>query len=487
MKPVKIREHVYRIEPDMKVVQFHGKIYKFDMKVPAYIYANDYLLRKIIQDGTLDQLTNIACLPGIKEKAIAMSDAHQGYGFPIGGVAATDLNEGAISPGGVGYDINCGVRFLATDLKAVEIKNELHDLVKQLFHSVPSGLGSKGKIRPTLTDLCQILDEGVEWAIQKGFGFEKDRLFVEDNGSMENANSESVSTRAKKRGMRQIGSLGSGNHFIEIQMVEKIFDEQAAKIMGIEEGNLTVMIHTGSRGIGHQIASDSIDMIHDYMQEEGLIAPDRQLSYCLGNSKAAEKYLETMRCAANFAFNNRHIIMHWVREVFKNLFDYDPEDMRLVYGVAHNILKQEEHIVGGHREVLNVHRKGATRAFPPDHPVLPDKYRSIGQPILIPGSMGTASYLCVGQENSMKLSFGSTAHGAGREVSRSHAKKTFRDHQIRDTLAKKGIVIRAASKMVLREEAPLAYKDINQVIDISHNLGILKKVARMIPIGVTKG
>ena len=343
-----------------------------------------------------------------------MSDAHQGYGFPIGGVAATDINEGAISPGGVGYDINCGVRLLNTGLMFSEVNPQIPDLLNGLFESVPSGLGSKGKIRTTASDLNSIMENGVDWAIKHGFGFDEDREFVEDNGIMQGSDSNLVSQTAKLRGLRQIGSLGSGNHFIEVQKVEEIFDEEAAKVLGVEVGQVTIMIHTGSRGFGHQIATDAIEMIQQAMDRNGVIAPDMQLSYCLGSSKEAEKYISMMKSAANFAFVNRHIIMHWVRETFNQVLNVKPEDIKLIYDVSHNILKQEEHEVDGKKYKVHVHRKGATRALPPEHPDLPKKYYSIGQPILIPGSMGTSSYLCVGQPDSMKLSFASTPHGAGR-------------------------------------------------------------------------
>ncbi len=487
MNPRKVKDYIYEIEPEMKVVRNNNKIYNFQMNVPSVIYANDTLIEHIVEDGSVDQLTNVACLPGIKGKAIAMSDAHQGYGFPIGGVAATDINEGAISPGGVGYDINCGVRLLNTGLTYQEVNPRIPDLIAGLFENVPSGLGSKGKIRINPSDLNSIMELGIEWAINQGFGFDEDRNYVEDNGSMQGVDSNLISATAKQRGLKQIGSLGSGNHFIEIQKVEEIYDPIAAKVMGIELGQITVMIHTGSRGLGHQIATDAIDMLQQSMENNNVVAPDMQLSYCLGSSKEAEKYLGMMKAAANFAFVNRHIIMHWVRETFNQVLKIKSEDIKVIYDVAHNILKQEEHVVDGKRYKLNVHRKGATRALPPEHPEIPKKYYSIGQPILIPGSMGTSSYLCVGQPDSMKLSFASTAHGAGREMSREKAKRQFRDNQIKDQLAKRGIMVMAASREVVSEEAPLAYKNIDTVVDISHNLGILKKVARLVPIAVTKG
>lgn len=488
MIPKKIAEGIYQVDADMKVIKHNDKMYNFTMAVPAKIYANDYLMQRIRQDRSIDQITNVACLPGIRKHVIAMSDAHQGYGFCIGGVAATSVDGGAISPGGVGYDINCGVRLLRTGLNYSDIAPDLPALTEALFRHIPSGLGSKGKLHITESDLNQVLDDGIEWAIRNGYGFEKDRENCEDHGRAEGADSSIVSDKAKARGIRQLGSLGSGNHFIEIQKVEKIYDEEAAKVMNIEENQVTVMIHTGSRAMGHQICTDSLQEIDRMMHRENIIPPDRELGYAISGTKEADRYLAQMRAAANFAYTNRHIIMHWTREAFHEVLHINPEQMELVYDVAHNILKVEEHDVGGgKREMVNVHRKGATRAFPPHHPVLPLKYQPIGQPVLIPGSMGTASYLCVGQEKAMDLSFGSTAHGGGREMSRSKAKRKFYGKNIQQELNKMGIAVKAASLKVLAEEAPLAYKNIDQVVNVSHELGIVKKVARLVPIGVTKG
>ncbi len=488
MIPKRIAEGIYQIDPDMKVIKFNEKIYNFTMKVPTRIYANEYLMARISQDQSIDQMTNVACLPGIKKHAIAMSDAHQGYGFCIGGVAATDINEGAISPGGVGYDINCGVRLVRTPLMYKEIAPHLPALIDSLFGHIPSGLGSKGKLYVTPTDLEQVLNEGVNWAIRKGYGFEKDRLTCEDQGLTEGADSSKVTQKAKSRGLPQLGSLGSGNHFCEIQRVEKIFDPIAAKIMGIEENQVMVMIHTGSRGLGHQICTDSLQDIEHMMHRMDIVPPDRELGYVLSGSKDAENYLAQMRAAANFAWTNRQIIMHWTREAFHEVCHINQDSMELIYDIAHNILKVEEHDIGeGKRGWVNVHRKGATRALPPGHTDVPDKYRSIGQPVLIPGSMGTASYLCVGQDRAMDLSFASTAHGSGREMSRARAKSKFFGKTIRQELIARGIAVKAASLEVLAEEAPLAYKNIDEVVKVGHNLGIVKMIARMVPIGVTKG
>jgi tRNA-splicing ligase RtcB (3'-phosphate/5'-hydroxy nucleic acid ligase) len=417
-----------------------------------------------------------------------MSDAHQGYGFCIGGVAATDLDGGAITPGGVGYDINCGVRLLRSPIKFQEITPHLPKLIESLFHHIPSGLGSRGKLKITPSDLDRLLDEGINWAVENNYGFPKDLENLEDNGLTEGADSSLVSDKAKKRGIRQLGSLGSGNHFIEIQRVAEIFDEKIAQKMGIQKDQVTLMIHTGSRAMGHQVCTDALQEIDHMMHQENIIPPDRELGYVVSGTKEANRYLAQMRAAANFAWVNRHIIMHWARDAFHEIMDLPHDELELVYGLAHNILKQEEHDVGnGKRMKVNVHRKGATRAFPPNHPDIPKKYRSIGQPVLIPGSMGTSSYLCVGQEKAMDLSFASTAHGGGREMSRSKAKKKFWGKTIKKELNRQGITVRAASMRILAEEAPLAYKNIDQVVNVSNSLGIIKKIARLVPIGVTKG
>jgi tRNA-splicing ligase RtcB len=490
MIPKKIADCIYEVEPQMKVVKVKDEMMNFTMHVPARIYADENLMDRILRAGdkSIDQITNVACLPGIRKQVLAMSDVHQGYGFCIGGVAATDLDGGAISPGGVGYDINCGVRLLKSSLEYKDISASIPEIIDNLFHNIPSGLGSKGKLHLSQTDLDQVLDHGINWAIDKGYGFDSDRYLLEDNGVTEGADSSLVSTKAKARGIRQLGSLGSGNHFIEIQRVEEIFDEQAAKIFGLEINQVTVMIHTGSRAMGHQICTDSLQEIDHMMHRQNIIPPDRELGYVLSGTKEADRYLAQMRAAANFGWVNRHIIMHWAREAFHNVLGTPVEDLKLIYGLAHNILKQEEHDLGnGHRGMVNVHRKGATRAFPPGHKDVPQKYQVIGQPVLIPGSMGTASYLCVGQENAMDLSFASTAHGGGREMSRSKAKRQFFGKQIKEELNRRGIAVKAASMKVLAEEAPLAYKNIDQVVNVSHQLGIVKKIARLVPIGVTKG
>lgn len=486
----KIGKNIWEISPQAKFSRVYGETKKFQMKVPAIIYANNSLIEKIKGDKTIDQITNVACLDGVIKHVIALSDAHQGYGFCIGGVAGTRYADGAISPGGVGYDINCGVRLLRSNLKRQELEPVLQSLIKSFFKNVPSGLGSKGKLNISYNDLNKILDNGVRWAIENEYGWEEDEKFCEENGCLESADSNKISRKAKERGIRQVGSLGSGNHFLEIQEVNEIYDENIAKKLGIEEkGQVTVMIHTGSRAMGHQVATDYIRIFDRAMKQYGIDTPDRELAYLRADVPEAEDYLSAMACAANFAWVNRQLINHWVRESFKEVFNKDPTEfgLNLIYDVAHNILKREEHVLDGKKIKLNIHRKGATRAFPPNHPQIPQEHRSIGQAVLIPGTMGSASYLCVGASEAMNLSFGSTAHGAGRQLSRSKAKKKFWGGTIKDDLSKRGITVEAASMKVLAEEAPGAYKNIDQVVQVSHDLGIVKKVVRLIPVGVVKG
>ncbi len=489
--PVKIAENIYEIPRGKKVLRVDGGIKSFDMLVPARLYCNENLLAKIKEDNTLDQLTNVACLPGIQKYAIGLSDSHQGYGFNIGGVGATLADEGAVSPGGVGYDINCGVRLLRTDLTFKEVPTPVvKELLNGLFLNVPSGVGSSGKIgNITAKDLDDILETGVNWAIKKGYGYPDDAQYCEEHGCME-GDAAKVSGKAKSRGKGQIGSLGSGNHFLEIQKVDEIYDDAAAKVMGItQKDQITVMIHTGSRGLGHQVCTDYLRTMEEAVRKYNISLPDRELVYVLGKTPEAKDYLDAMACSANFAWNNRQMIMHWVRETFADVFKKKPDamNMNIIYDVCHNILKREEHEVDGKRLLLNVHRKGATRAFPPGHPKVVEKYRSIGQPVLIPGSMGTASYLCVGQPKAMELSFGSTAHGAGRHLSRSAAIKNYWGKTVQKELAQRGILVKAATDKVIAEEAPGAYKPIDEVVQVSHDLGIVKKVVKLVPIGVTKG
>jgi len=460
------------------------------MHVPARIFANEELLDGMKKDQTLVQAMNVACLPGIQKHSIALPDAHQGYGFPIGGVAAVDLDDdGVVSPGGVGYDINCGVRLLRTNLSRDEVTSKLKELLNTLFREVPSGVGSEGKIRLSSSELDDVLESGVNWAIEKGFGWEEDRLYCEEEGCLKHADASKVSSKARERGGPQLGTLGSGNHFLEIQYVEHVYDEEAAKQMELFEGQITVLIHTGSRGLGHQVCSDYLKIMEQAMEKYGLSLPDRELAAVPGKSKEGENYIAAMASSANFAWANRQCITHWVRESFGKTFSSSPEDLeiRIVYDVAHNIAKFERHRVDGGAKVLCVHRKGATRAFPPGHPDIPQKYREIGQPVLIPGTMGTASYVLRGRPESMELTFGSTAHGAGRRLSRATAKKRFWGEKIKNELQKSGVLVEAASIVVISEEAPEAYKDVDLVVDVSHNVGIASLVARLRPIGVVKG
>lgn len=464
--------------------------YKRGMRVPARIFADEYLLQKMKADNTLDQAANVAMLPGIYKYSIVLPDGHQGYGFPIGGVAAFDGEEGVLSPGGVGYDINCGVRILRTDLSEGDVRPVLKELAELLFNYIPSGLGSQGRISLTISELDRVLAEGVEWAVEKGYGWDEDPEFTEERGSMEGADPSKVSSSAKDRGRGQLGSLGSGNHFLEIQKVDKIYDPKLAEALGITSvGQVTVMVHTGSRGLGHQVCSDYLRVMERAVQKYRMPLPDRELVSVPATSPEAQNYFAAMKAAANFAWANRQIITHWVREVFSRVFKRpaDSLGMHVIYDVAHNIAKLEEHRVNGARKMVYVHRKGATRAFPPGHPMVPAKYRDIGQPVLIPGSMGTASYILVGTPKSMEVSFGSAPHGAGRLLSRNEAKREYRGNEIRNELERRGIVVRAASMAVVAEEAPDAYKDVDRVAEVADAVGIARRVVRLVPIAVVKG
>ena len=466
------------------------KEYKSGMRVPGRIFADEVLILKMAQDRTLEQCTNVTFLPGIQKYAITLPDGHEGYGFPIGGVAAFDSEEGIISPGGIGYDINCGVRLLRSDLMKKDLELKLPHLLDALFNTIPSGLGSTGKVRLTETDINNVISGGVEWAISHGYGWSNDSKHCEEEGLMAQANPDKVSVNAKRRGMPQLGSLGSGNHFLEIQCVDKIYDAATAKAFGIiNKGQVTVMIHTGSRGLGHQVCSDYIRVMERAVQKYALHIPDRELACAPLTSQEAEDYYAGMCAAANYAWANRQMITHWVRSVFEQTFKQAADNLglRIIYDVAHNIAKIEEHNVNGQQKKLYVHRKGATRAFPPAHPDVPVDYQAVGQPVIIPGSMGTASYLLTGAAPSMALSFGSTAHGAGRALSRAAARQRFRGSEIANQLRQRGILVRAASMSVLAEEADPAYKDIDRIATISNDLGIATLVARLVPLGVTKG
>ncbi|MGD6809655.1 MAG: RtcB family protein [Candidatus Bathyarchaeia archaeon] len=462
------------------------------MNVPGMIFANQALLEKMKTDRTLWQCSNVAQLPGIYKHAITLPDGHEGYGFPIGGVAATDYNEGVISPGGVGYDINCGVRLLATNLSEQDLRPHLPALADTIFRNVPSGLGSRRKdFSISNSELDRLSVDGVNYLIERGLGWKEDAEHCEEQGCMGNANPDMVSQTAKNRGLTQIGTLGSGNHFLEIQKVDKILNPKTAKAFGItHEGQVTVMIHCGSRGFGHQVCSDYLRVMEHAVQKYHIEVPDRELACAPGNSLEAHNYYQAMACAVNYAFANRQAIMHWVRQSFQQVLKQDAEKLglKLVYDVAHNIAKIENHQVeDGVTKKVWVHRKGATRAFPPGHPDVPAGYRSEGQPVLIPGSMGTSSWVLVGSQKAMDLTFGSTAHGAGRMMSRSAAKRKYWGGEIKTGLEKRGIIVRAASPMVLAEEADPAYKNVDVVAEVSDQVGIATKVARLVPLSVVKG
>jgi len=451
-------------------------------KVPVMVYATEKLFRQI-EEGVFKQAKNVSMLPGIEKASFVMPDGHYGYGFPIGGVAAFNLEKGVISPGGVGYDINCGVRILKTPLVLGDVKQKLRNLVNNIFINVPSGVGSKGKLHIAQNELNDVSMLGAKWAVEHGYGTKKDLDHTEENGCIEGADPEKTSIRAKKRGMPELGTLGSGNHFLEIQRVEKIFDEEIAKKLGLFEDQITIMVHCGSRGFGHQIADDYIRVMLEAAQKYNIKLPDKELACAPINSPEARDYLSAMRCAVNFAFCNRQIITHFVRECFSGLTD----EIDLVYDVCHNIAKFEKHKVDGEVKELCVHRKGATRAFAAGRTEIPVSYRDIGQPVIIPGSMGTSSYIMIGTDVAMKETFGSICHGAGRIMSRASGIRNIRiDDVIRD-LERKGEVIKAANIRILSEESPEVYKDIDEVIKSIVCSGLGKIVAKVVPIGVTKG
>jgi len=465
-----------------KISEFEYELPKTSkMNVPGRIFASEKLIKNIKQDKTLEQVKNVAMLPGILKASIAMADAHQGYGFSIGGVAAFDPEKGVISPGGVGYDINCSVRLLKTNLTVKDIKNK-KELIHSLFRSVPSGVGRGSKLRLNEKELNEVLKNGAQWAVDKGYGGKEDYLHTEDNGKLPNANPEDVSERAKKRGMPQLGSLGAGNHFLEIQVVEDIYDKNIAEVFGLKKGMITIMVHCGSRGLGHQVASDYIKLME---QEYGFPEFDRELVNAPIKSELGKKYLSAMSCAANFAFANKQLITQFIREDLKHYFPKIKIDV--VYDVCHNIAKFEKHIVSGEEREVLVMRKGATRSFGPERKELPKDYIKTGQPVLIPGSMGTNSYVLVGTKKAEEISWGSTAHGAGRLKSRTKARNTIKAEDVKKQLEKKGIEIEAGSYKGIVEEAPEVYKDIDEVVNVSNKAGIGNLVAKLRPIGVIKG
>ena len=464
--------------------------YKPGMRVDGLIFADETLVKSILLDRSPEQVANVACLPGIVGSSLAMPDIHWGYGFCIGGVAATDPDQdGVISPGGVGYDINCGVRLLRTNIKRKRVDKRIDRLVDCLFETIPCGVGRRGRVRYNHKELTKVLEEGAKVAVDQGMGWDSDIETTEARGCLPGARPDFVSKRAYDRGHDQCGTLGSGNHFIEVQVVERIEDKKAAEAMGLEEDHIVVMIHSGSRALGYQVCEDSLKDLRKAPAKYGIDLPDRQLACAPVHSPEGERYLGAMRAAANFAWSNRQIMAHLVRLSFEEVFEVSAEELGMwqVYDVAHNIAKIETHHVGGRPRSLCVHRKGATRAFPAGHPELPGKYKAIGQPVLVPGDMGNASYVLVGTQTAMDSTFGSCCHGAGRVMSRSAAIKAARGRSIKKELLSKGVVARARSREGLDEEQPDAYKDVVEVVNVLHEADIARRVAKLRPLGVIKG
>ncbi len=476
-----------------RVSEFLWKLptsYKRGMRVPGLIFANEHLIEKALEDKAVEQVASVAFLPGIVGASIAMPDIHWGYGFPIGGVAATDPEiGGVVSPGGVGFDINCGVRLVRTDLSADEVANLMPRLMAELGRSIPKGVGSKGRIKVGRKEMEALMVEGVDWALERDLGWEEDADTCEEGGKLSGADPSKVSGRAFERGTDQVGTLGSGNHFLEVQRVDEIYEAAIAEELGLFEGQLVVMIHSGSRGVGHQIATDYIKVMDRAISRLGISLPDRQLAAAPIDSPEGKDYLSAMACAVNYAFVNRQVLLHWTRDSFEYVFKKSARSMgmSLVYDVSHNIAKMEEHEVDAAKKTLCVHRKGATRAFPPGHRALPAKYVSIGQPVLIPGDMETGSFVLIGTREGMKLSWGSACHGAGRLLSRGAAKRQIKGEALRKELESRGIIVVAGHMGLLSEEAPAAYKDVGEVVDVTHGAGLARKVARLRPLGVVKG
>ncbi|MGQ9585300.1 MAG: RtcB family protein [Anaerolineae bacterium] len=463
--------------------------YRPDMRVPARIYADDELLEAALSDRSVEQLINTAALPGVVRYTLALPDIHQGYGPPIGGVIATKHPQGVISPGAVGYDINCGVRLLVSNLEAAAVAPHMESLIGALFRDVPSGLGERGPIRLSHNQVDQVLKKGAAWAVAQGYGSQDDLIRCEEQGGMPGADPEALSSRAKDRGASQLGTLGSGNHFLEIQEVTEVYDQEVAQAFGLFQGQLAVQIHSGSRGLGHQVCTDYVKSLQAAVQKYGIQLPDRELVCAPLDTPEGRAYFGAMAGAANYAWANRQCLAHLVRQTFDRELagKFKDRELRMVYDVAHNIAKLEEHEVDGKRMHLCVHRKGATRAFPPGHPSVPEPYRAVGQPVLVPGDMGTASYVLVGTERALEETFGTSCHGAGRVLSRAAAKKRIRGEKLREDLRAQGIYVRAGSMPGLAEEAPDAYKDIERVVNVVHELGIARKVARLRPLAVMKG
>src|SRR3989442_11712298 len=464
--------------------------YNPEMRVPGIVYADDALIEQIMQDNALHQVANVATLPGIVGHSLAMPDIHWGYGFPVGGVAATHGDYGVVSPGGIGFDINCGVRLMATDLLHEQVRGKVDKLADELFNNLPSGVGGAGMRHLGVSDMRAVMVRGSAWAIEEGYGFAEDLEVTEEYGCLAGADPDIVTNQALQRGMNQLGSLGSGNHFCEVQRVDHIYDAGAAEALGIGQiGQIVVAIHCGSRGFGHQIAEDYVRLAEAKQKDFGFNLVDRQLACLPLQSNAGKSYLAAMACGANFAWANRQLLMHGTRQAFAMVFGRQarPKNMPLVYDVCHNIAKLEQYEIDGQLQRVCVHRKGATRAFPANHPAVPEKYRAVGQPVLIPGDMGRYSFVLVGAQGSMEQTFGTTCHGAGRRQSRTAAKKSITSKELLEQLSAKGVTVRVHSKNLLPEEAPQAYKDAQQVVNVVHNAGLAKLVARLKPVIVVKG
>jgi len=463
--------------------------FRADMRVPARFYADETLIENVLGDRSLEQLVNTATLPGVVNHVLAMPDMHQGYGFPIGGVVATALPDGVISPGGVGYDINCGVRLLASHLSVADIRPHLDDLASALYANCPSGVGRGGPVRLTTGELDRVMEKGARWAVQRGFGSAEDLERTEEEGCLAGADPASVSARARDRGRDQVGTLGAGNHFIEIDVVEQVVDEAIARRIGLFAGQVVVQIHCGSRGLGHQVCTDYVNRFQKAVRKYGIDLPDRELVCAPLSSSDGRDYLAAMKAAANYAFANRQVLAHRIRQSFEQTLAGKVKAPHLfqIYDIAHNMAKVETHAVEGRMAEVCVHRKGATRAFGPGSEVLPPVYRDIGQPVLVPGSMGTSSWVLVGTEGSMSQAFGSTCHGAGRTMSRHQAKRSVQGPALRRELEAGGIRVRAGSMAGLAEEAPAAYKDVDRVVAVVHGAGLARRVARLTPLAVIKG
>ena len=459
------------------------------MRTNAVIYANEAMLSQIRSDNAPMQAANVACLPGIVGSSMAMPDIHWGYGFPIGGVAAVDGFEGSISPGGIGFDINCGVRLIKTDLTMEDIGDRKNELIDELYRNIPSGLGSKGLTKVGYKELDEILRNGSVWAVENGYGWERDLEVTEEYGCMQDADPSVVSDKSRKRGLPQLGSLGSGNHFLEVDLIENIFDERTAKVYGLKKGTLAITVHCGSRGCGHQIATDYLQEMERYVKKNSVDLPDRQLACAPLNSKLGDDYYKAMCCGANYAWANRQMITHWARESFEKVLGRSAEDMGMdvVYDVAHNIAKKERHDIDRHHEDVLVHRKGATRAFAPGRSEITLRYRDVGQPVIIPGNMKVGTYVLAGRKGSMEQTFGSTCHGAGRQMSRKAAISSLSIDNVFKEMESSNIYLRNGSEEGVLEEAPGAYKDVDQVIEVVCNAGLTEKVAKLTPIGVIKG